>query len=113
MPPKVLLPFDLTERLLGVLQLMAEGKSNKEIAHNLTLSVYTVNSHVENILAKLDVENRTEAVAMAIKHGITTKPKQDDDLIPEYIEWRKNGNLHYPQHRKHQPGRFGHCSIER
>jgi two-component system, NarL family, response regulator len=60
----------LTERELDVLRLMATGKSNKEIGSALTVSEGTVKTHVNNILHKLNVSGRTEAVASAIKRGI-------------------------------------------
>ena len=60
----------LTPRELEVLQLVASGKRNKEIAGELNISEETVQGHVKNILAKLDVHDRTEAVAVAIRRGI-------------------------------------------
>jgi two-component system nitrate/nitrite response regulator NarL len=53
----------LTQRELGVLQLVADGMSNKEIALHLSLELQTVKNHVHNILEKLRVHNRREAVA--------------------------------------------------
>ncbi|MDT8307719.1 MAG: response regulator transcription factor [Anaerolineae bacterium] len=61
---------DLTERERDVLALMIEGLNNTEIAEKLVVSPSTVKSHVSNILAKLDVSSRTEAVVLAIQHGI-------------------------------------------
>jgi LuxR family maltose regulon positive regulatory protein len=60
----------LTNRELEVLQLLAEGKSNKEIAGDLVLSLYTVKSHARNIYGKLGAKNRTQAVAQARLLGI-------------------------------------------
>ena len=60
----------LTPRELEVLQLVAAGKRNKEIAGELNISDETVQGHVKNILAKLDVHDRTEAVAVAVRRGI-------------------------------------------
>lgn len=58
-------PVDqLTQREREVLQLLAEGKSDTEIARTLCLSPYTASTHVRNILAKLDVENRMQAALM-------------------------------------------------
>ncbi|RJO97553.1 DNA-binding response regulator [Exiguobacterium sp. RIT452] len=61
---------DLTEREQEVLQLMARGMANQEIADELFISLKTVKTHVSNILSKLDVVDRTQAVVYAFKHGI-------------------------------------------
>ncbi len=61
---------DLTNRELEILLLIAEGKSNQEIADDLFITLKTVKTHVSNILAKLDVEDRTQATIYAFKHGI-------------------------------------------
>ncbi|MCB9451124.1 MAG: response regulator transcription factor [Anaerolineaceae bacterium] len=64
-------PFrDLTERELDVLRLLAEGKSNAEIAEALVLSDKTVRNHVSIILDKLQVNNRVEAATYATRHNI-------------------------------------------
>jgi two-component system NarL family response regulator len=60
----------LTAREVEVLRLVAKGKRNKEIAGDLGISDETVQGHVKNILAKLSVHDRTEAVAVAIRRGI-------------------------------------------
>jgi DNA-binding NarL/FixJ family response regulator len=60
----------LTRRETEVLQLVARGMRNKEIAAELEISGETVQGHVKNILAKLSVHDRTEAVAVAIRRGI-------------------------------------------
>jgi DNA-binding NarL/FixJ family response regulator len=65
-------PADLlTNREREVLQLIAEGKTNKEIANKLNLSVYTVDSHRGKIMEKLNLHNTGELVRFAIKHGLT------------------------------------------
>ncbi len=61
---------DLTERELEVLALIAEGKTNAEIARALTLSEKTVRNHVSVILEKLGVSNRIEAATYAVRHDI-------------------------------------------
>lgn len=53
---------DLTPRELEVLELVAQDNTNKQIAERLSVSIYTVKNHVHNILNKLDVENRNQAV---------------------------------------------------
>ena len=67
---------DLTAREQEVLQLVAEGLTNKEIATSLFLSEHTVSFHVKNILAKLHVRNRAQAVAYAVRTGLS-KPVDD------------------------------------
>jgi DNA-binding NarL/FixJ family response regulator len=64
------LPGGLTERELEVLQLIAAGLSNKEIAQQLYITVRTANFHVGNILRKLDAVSRVEAAVWAKEHGI-------------------------------------------
>jgi len=60
----------LTSRELDVLQLVAEGRSNKDIARRLEITEGTAKTHVKAILAKLDAISRTEAVAVAHKRGL-------------------------------------------
>ena len=61
---------DLSKRERQVLECMSEGLSNAEIAIRLSISLPTVKFHITNILSKLHVDSRTEAVLIAIKHGI-------------------------------------------
>jgi DNA-binding NarL/FixJ family response regulator len=61
---------ELTPRERQVLQLLAEGQSNKEIARRLGISDHTVKFHVNAILGKLDVQSRTEAVVRATRLGL-------------------------------------------
>jgi DNA-binding NarL/FixJ family response regulator len=63
---------DLSQREMDVLRLIVAGKSNKEIADNLRLSESTVKNHVNGLLAKLHVQDRTQAVTTALKRGIVT-----------------------------------------
>ncbi|HTV49728.1 MAG TPA: response regulator transcription factor [Steroidobacteraceae bacterium] len=60
----------LTQRELDVLQLMAQGRSNKDIARRLNITEGTAKTHVKGILTKLDAISRTEAVAVAHKRGM-------------------------------------------
>ncbi|MGR8011349.1 response regulator [Streptomyces hypolithicus] len=62
---------NLTEREREVLGLIADGRSNREIARALVLSEKTVKTHVSNILMKLDVSDRTQAALWAVRHGVT------------------------------------------
>lgn len=61
----------LTEREREVLGLIADGRSNREIARTLVLSEKTVKTHVSNILMKLDLSDRTQAALWAVRHGVT------------------------------------------
>src|SRR5262249_52348787 len=60
----------LSERELEVLHLLATGVSNEEIARHLVIAVSTVKRHVSNLLAKLTVSNRTQAVTRARELGL-------------------------------------------
>jgi ATP/maltotriose-dependent transcriptional regulator MalT len=64
-------PGGLTEREIEVLRLVAEGRSNPDIARALVLSHKTVERHLSNIFTKLDVPSRTAAAAYAHEHGLT------------------------------------------
>jgi DNA-binding NarL/FixJ family response regulator len=73
-PSKRGLGSDLTQRELEVLRLLAEGMSNQNIAQKLVISVHTVRHHVQNIITKLDVHSKLEAVATAAKEGLIRYP---------------------------------------
>jgi len=64
----------LSDREIEVLQLVGQGKSNKEIAVNLNISINTVKVHIGNIFQKINVASRTEATLFAIEHGIIKSP---------------------------------------
>jgi NarL family two-component system response regulator LiaR len=68
--PSAALHEGLTEREMEVLCLIAEGKSNQETADLLFIGIKTVKFHVTNILAKLGVEDRTQAAIYAFKNGL-------------------------------------------
>jgi two-component system NarL family response regulator len=61
---------DLTSREMEVLELIVRGQSNKEIGASLTISEATVKSHINNILSKLGVTDRTQAVTTALQRGL-------------------------------------------
>lgn len=63
----------LSPRELDVLALIRDGQSNKEIAQALHISEFTIKNHVRNILAKLNVPDRTAAVTLAIDRGLIRK----------------------------------------
>ncbi|MGG0239726.1 response regulator [Bacillus rhizoplanae] len=60
----------LTKREKEVLREIAKGRSNKEIAAELHITEQTVKTHVSNVLAKLNVDDRTQAALYAVKHGV-------------------------------------------
>jgi NarL family two-component system response regulator LiaR len=68
------LGHDLSQREREVLELLAQGLSNAEIAERLLVSVAAVKYHVSNVLSKLGATNRTEAVALALQHHLLSKP---------------------------------------
>jgi DNA-binding NarL/FixJ family response regulator len=62
----------LTPREREVLQALAEGSSDREIAQRLHVGEGTVHSHVTNILSKLEVSSRLQALVFAVRHGVVT-----------------------------------------
>lgn len=71
-------PDPLTEREMEVLRLLAQGKSNREIADRLVIAELTVRTHVSNILGKLHLASRTQAALWALKEGLASL-----DDVPE------------------------------
>lgn len=65
---------DLTQRERELLALMARGLSNQDIAAEMAIAVPTVKFHITNILGKLQVDNRTEAVLVALRHKLVPAP---------------------------------------
>jgi two-component system, NarL family, response regulator LiaR len=61
---------ELTSREMEILMLMAQGKANQDIADELFIALKTVKTHVSNILSKLNVQDRTQAVIYAFKHSL-------------------------------------------
>lgn len=66
---------ELTEREMEILLLLACGLTNQEIADQLFIALKTVKTHVSNILAKLEVHDRTQAVIYAFQHRLISPPK--------------------------------------
>ncbi len=64
-------PDGLSEREVGVLRLIADGKSNREVGEELFISLNTVARHVSNIFSKTGSANRTEAASYANRHGLS------------------------------------------
>lgn len=65
----------LTERELDVLELIVQGKSNKDIADTLNITIHTVKIHVGNIIQKMGVEDRTQAAIKALQQRLVQMPK--------------------------------------
>jgi DNA-binding NarL/FixJ family response regulator len=74
--PPMLPPAEkqLTPREVQVLSFLAQGRSNREISEELSVSIRTVTTHVRNILEKLHLANRTQAALYALEQGISPPP---------------------------------------
>jgi NarL family two-component system response regulator LiaR len=72
--------YGLTPRECEVLSLMSEGLSNAEIADRLVIGLSTVKFHVSNILSKLSVSSRAEAVVLALEQGLVVRTGREPDL---------------------------------
>jgi NarL family two-component system response regulator LiaR len=79
-PPKTPLTAEpLTEREVDVLRLVAQGRSNRDIAEELVITEMTVRTHVSNILGKLHLASRTQAAVYALREGLASL----DDVPPQ------------------------------
>lgn len=74
-----LTPSPITEREVEILQLMAQGMENKEIAAKLVVRDATVRTHVSNILRKLQLANRVQATLYALRTGLTSLEDESAD----------------------------------
>jgi NarL family two-component system response regulator LiaR len=72
-------PEALTERETEVLKLVARGKANKRIAHELFVGEKTVKAHVSSILAKLGVQSRTQAALYALRIGLVSMEELNEE----------------------------------
>jgi DNA-binding NarL/FixJ family response regulator len=72
------MPEELTDREAEVLQLVAQGRTNPQIARTVLSSVSTVKIHVQNIIAKLGVSDRTQAAVCAIELGLATSGLEEE-----------------------------------
>ena len=77
-PQKPPTPDPLTGRELDVLRLVAEGRSNREIAELLVITEMTVRTHVSNILSKLHLASRTQAALYALREGLASLENAPD-----------------------------------
>jgi DNA-binding NarL/FixJ family response regulator len=68
----------LTSREVQILEAIAQGSSTREMAESMFISQLTVQTHVKNILAKLEVHSKLEAVTFALRHGVIRIPGSGD-----------------------------------
>jgi len=68
----------LTSREVQILEAIAQGSSTREMAESMFISQLTVQTHVKNILAKLEVHSKLEAVTFALRHEIIRIPGSGD-----------------------------------
>ena len=71
----------VTPRELQILELLAQGKTNRDIARDFVISTATVKRHVENITAKLEASDRTQAVVRALELGLITLPESPRPFV--------------------------------
>jgi len=69
---------DLSDREIEVLRLIGNGASNREIAENLIISEHTVKAHVRSILNKLNIRNRQQIAAYAVREGVTEEDDSEE-----------------------------------
>ncbi len=81
--PRKLLPDPLTAREAQVLQTLAQGLTNKEIARSLFVSESTVRAHLRTVTRKLGVTNRVHAVARALQLGMVSGSESLQEDLPD------------------------------
>jgi DNA-binding NarL/FixJ family response regulator len=86
LPARPPLPKSLTPKELEVLQLVAQGQSNQQIARDLQVSVSTIKKHVHCVINKLEVSDRTQAAIVALKCGLLAEPLSDSLTDSEGLE---------------------------
>jgi NarL family two-component system response regulator LiaR len=69
-PAQPQLPHQLTPRELEIIELLVQGRSNQDIADALYISLRTAQTHVRNILGKLDLKSRAAVAGYALQHGL-------------------------------------------
>ena len=87
--------FSLSNRELEILELVSEGKSNKQIADELFISINTVKVHLNNIFKKINVNSRTEAIMFAIENNLlkkNTQPVSTESLSEKQVDFSINVN---------------------
>jgi DNA-binding NarL/FixJ family response regulator len=83
-------PERLTERETEVLMMLADGKANKEIAHDLRIGQQTVKTYVSHILNKLGVRSRTQAAVYAVQAGLVPSGELHELTEPQTLEATKD-----------------------
>jgi predicted ATPase/DNA-binding CsgD family transcriptional regulator len=78
-PAQPPLPHQLTPRELEIIELLVQGRSNQEIADALFISLRTAQTHVRNILGKLDLKSRTAVASYALQHGLVRTATEHDE----------------------------------
>lgn len=79
----------LTDRETDVLRLLAQGKANKQIGHDLKITEKTVKSHVSRIFHKLGVQSRTQAALFALQSGFVSAPSEPPSGDGTRLTWSR------------------------
>lgn len=86
-------PDELSAREKEIVELVATGATNRQIATELTISVNTVKTHLRNVFTKLSVESRTEAALWAVRYGVVeveqegVAPADEEEASEEIVDW--------------------------